>query len=188
MIEHMRMGLKPRFISVDAKRTIAGVNLSSDYVLGHQLGIAPIKASFGLKEPGATDPTGLAPWTIKIFPQKKFFSGATDAFSFLMFDAAGEFAKKKAWNTKYFYLKTGQELVTAWSRDAFGILVAAEVSAVVVDLMRAFKKHDIALGLGVRSCLAPQDFIILMPSRVPKGSTQRFFQRETPAKRAGRGA
>jgi hypothetical protein len=159
--------MSPEFIIDEG--VFIGINLGADFCAEHEQGIAGIRSTLGIPtDTMLPENQGIKGRTITKFNPASFFFEKGKTHSCLTFD---QFGTPRGWKGRELDPKTSV-LSTAWSEGDFGIVVENTHAEYLKDLFEAFKRLDVAIGLGMGGPFQNGGLNIIIASRFPKETNE----------------
>ncbi|MHB8483794.1 MAG: hypothetical protein ACYDBV_13870 [Nitrospiria bacterium] len=157
--------------------TIIGINLGFDFCAEHEWGIKGLIRRFGI--PGTDEPEnfGIKGRTITYCDPDQMFFAQKKLKACLTFEP---YSKPEGWNHRAFKpsFMSDSSLITAWSEDSFGIIVEGKQQiAWLKELYEAFKRLDVAIGLGINpNPFSRGGLVILIASKFSTEAQKQCFE------------
>lgn len=145
-----------------------GIDLGADFCAEHEWGIAGIRNSLGIpSDCTAPELHGIKGRTITRFDERMFFFKKNKTHACLTFEGNSFGGELRGWKCRELD-NDPKELATAWSERDFGIVVEKSYAPYLEELYEAFKRHDIAIGIGgVTNPFQNGGLSIIIASRFP---------------------
>lgn len=180
------------FINDNEKNNLfIGISLGYDFCAEHEWGIKGMRINLGMPADLEKNNFGLKFRTMTVFDEKCFtffktkkkFGKTTYKFAILIFDRdwlnygtdrlPHDLKNYQSWMIPSKWDKEGKEIMTAWDENGFGIIVRDEENIKFLeDLLDAFKKKDICIGLFGGGPFANARLTIAIKSRMPEGTDE----------------
>lgn len=164
----MKRGIKPDFI-MDGEIFI-GINLSADFCAEHECGISGIKSVLGIPVDNTLPENhGIEGRTITKFSPTSFFFEKGKTHTCLTFER--HFDVPRGWKNRELD-STPKVIASTWSGDDFGIVVENTYAGRLEELFEAFKRLDVAIGLGPSGPFQNGGLSLIITSRFPKETNE----------------
>lgn len=155
--------MNPDFI-MDGE-VFVGINLSADYCSEHEWGIAEIKSALGIPvDTTLPENQGIRGRTITKFNPALFFFQKRKTHTCLTFER--HFDAPLGWKNRELDSKP-EVIAAAWSEDDFGIVVENANARRLKELFEAFKRLDVAIGIGAGGPFQNGGLSLVIASRFP---------------------
>ena len=169
----MRRGMNPEMICNEENEVI-GISLDADFCSEHEWGIKGIKAALGIPLTCETeDSLGIKARATTVFNEEDFFFEQRDSGICLTFESHRY--DKLGWNNRSLKLDDAKDVVAAWDKKSFGVVVSNKDQEFMLALYEAFGNMDVAIWKGSSEAFKSGGLYIFIVSRIPEDIKQQMF-------------